>query len=99
MQVIRLDLEAEAANRSIVSPGDGSAATLEILADGRLSLLDSAARRIETVIVGEGQLSEAMNLRGGFGAAELYLQAALTAPTSLVSESFASPKSMIVLGS
>ena len=94
-------IEAQTTNSVSVDPRDGAAAAFEVIAYRAFCLADRATWRVESRVAREGELCQSMHFGSGVGAAtrDLKVQAFLTAATSFVSESLASPNSMIVFGS
>jgi hypothetical protein len=102
VQVAGLPLQPEAADHASLDGGEGPAVAGQVVAYVSFRLFKRPAGRIEPTVSGEGALREPVEVGGYFRSAEGDPQvgyAAFTAATSLVSESFASPKSMIVFGS
>jgi len=102
VQVARLSLEPEPAHNAAVDGGKRSPVGGQVVADVGLGLLKCPAGRIQPAVTRESALREAVQVSRTFRTAGGDLQTgytAFTAATSLVSESFASPKSMIVFGS
>jgi hypothetical protein len=102
VQVAGLPLQPEAADHASLDGGEGPAVAGQLVAYVDFGLFERPAGRIEPTVGRECALGKAVEVGCGFCSAGRDLQAgyaAFTAATSLVSESFASPKSMIVLGS
>ncbi len=103
MQVAGRSLEPEPADRSALDGRERSPVARQVVADIGFGLFERPTGRMEGAVAGEGPLRQAVEIGGAVGTAEGNPQAgsyaAFTAATSLVSESFASPKSMSVFGS